>query len=159
VARRGAEELEALVATLDGQGAGGINPDAEHLRALVRANRDGPLQFVNLLAYYDVARYPEGHELAGSGLTGAEAYALYGAVAMDHVARRGGRLTLYNEVAQTLIGDTEWHQVAIMEYPRTEAFVDMILDPEYEAGLVHRDAGLAETLVLVSRALLPPDAP
>ncbi len=158
MARR-AEDLETLVARLGEQGSGGINPDAEQLRALVDEDRDGPLQFVNLLAYHDVARYPEGHELAASGLSGAEAYGLYGAVAMDHVARRGGRLTLYNEVAQTLIGDTEWHQIAIMEYPRTEAFVDMILDPEYEAGLVHRDAGLAATLVLVSKALLPPDGP
>ena len=156
MARR-AQDLETLVARLGEQGTGGINPHAEQLRALVGANHDGPLQFLNLLAFHDVARYPGGHELAGSGLSGAEAYGLYGAVAMDHVARRGGRLTLYNEVAQTLIGDTEWHQIAIMEYPRTEAFVDMILDPEYEAALVHRDAGLSATLVLVSKPLLPPD--
>ena len=30
----------------------------------------------------------------------------------------------------------------------------MIRDPEYQAGLVHRDAGLAETAILVSRSLL-----
>ncbi len=159
MAHRSPEQLEALVARLAEHGSGGINPDAEQLRALVVADRDGPLQFVNLLAYHDVAKYPKGHELAESGLSGAEAYALYGAVAMDHVARRGGRLTLYNEVAQTLIGGTAWHQVAVMEYPRTEAFVDMILDPDYGAGLVHRDAGLATTLVLVSKPLLPPGGP
>jgi len=159
VAHRSPEQLEALVARLAEHGSGGINPDAEQLRALVVADRDGPLQFVNLLAYHDVAKYPKGHELAEGGLSGAEAYALYGAVAMDHVARRGGRLTLYNEVAQTLIGGTAWHQVAVMEYPRTEAFVDMILDPDYGAGLVHRDAGLATTLVLVSKPLLPPGGP
>ena len=159
MAHRSPEQLKALVARLAEHGSGGINPDAEQLRALVVADRDGPLQFVNLLAYHDVAKYPKGHELAESGLSGAEAYALYGAVAMDHVARRGGRLTLYNEVAQTLIGGTAWHQVAVMEYPRTEAFVDMILDPDYGAGLVHRDAGLATTLVLVSKPLLPPGGP
>ena len=30
----------------------------------------------------------------------------------------------------------------------------MIRDPDYQAGLVHRDAGLATTAILVSRPLL-----
>lgn len=70
--------------------------------------------------------------------------------------RRGGELTLYNDVHQVLIGQTgRWDQVAVMQYPDTAAFVDMIRDPDYQAGLVHRDAGLAETVILVSRSLLP----
>ncbi len=32
--------------------------------------------------------------------------------------------------------------------------MDMIRDPAYQAALVHRDAGLEETAVLVSRSLL-----
>ena len=98
---------------------------------------------------------PEGHELANAGLSGAEAYGRYGAVALDHVVRRGGTLTLYNDVLQVLIGQTgPWDQIAVMQYPGTDAFVDMIRDPGYQAGLVHRDAGLAETAILVSRSLL-----
>ena len=154
---RNQEEIEALLQELGTHGPGGLNPDAEQLRALVAADHAGPLQFLNLLAYHDMARYPDGHELAGSGLTGAEAYGRYGTMALDHVARRGGRLTLYNDVKQVLIGvGASWHQVAIMEYPDTDAFVDMVCDPEYQAGLVHRDAGLADTVVLVTRPLLPP---
>jgi hypothetical protein len=34
----------------------------------------------------------------------------------------------------------------------------MILDPDYVAGLVHREAGLANTVVMVTRSLLPPPA-
>jgi uncharacterized protein (DUF1330 family) len=156
VTRRTAAELDALLADLGRHGLGGLNPDAEQLRELVATDREGPLQFLNLLGYHQVARYPEGHELDGSGLSGAEAYGLYGVVALDHVTRRGGRLTLYNDVEQVVIGDgTGWDQVAIMEYPDTDAFVDMISDPEYQTGLVHRDAGLARTMVLVTRSLLP----
>jgi uncharacterized protein (DUF1330 family) len=155
--RTGAE-IEALVAQLASHG-GGLNPDAEQLRALATANRDGPLQFVNLLAYHDHARYPDGHELATSGLSGAGAYGHYGLIALDHVRRRGGRLALYNDVAQVVIGpDGGWDQVAIMEYPDTDAFLDMIVDPDYLTGLVHRDAGLRDTMVLVTRSLLPPPA-
>jgi uncharacterized protein (DUF1330 family) len=110
---------------------------------------------VNLLSYYPEAHYPEGHELAGAGLTGAEAYGRYGAVALEHVVRRGGALTLYNDVLQVLIGQTgPWDQIAVMQYPGTDAFIDMIRDPDYQTGLVHREAGLAETAILVSRALL-----
>ena len=125
------------------------------MRALLATDGTRPLQFVNLLAYHHQAVYPADHELAASGLSGADAYALYGLVALEHVTRRRGRLTLYNDVLHTLIGpDQSWDQVAVMEYPDTEAFLDMIVDPDYVAALVHRDAGLAETVVMVTRSLL-----
>ena len=122
---------------------------------MLESGEEGPLQFVNLLSYRETAQYPDGHELAGAGLTGAEAYGRYGAIALDHVVRRGGVLTLYNDVLHVLIGRSgPWDQIAVMQYPETAAFIDMIGDPDYQAGLVHRDAGLAETAILVSRSLL-----
>ena len=149
------EDVAVLLSELGSHGFGGINPDAGQLRTLLASGEDGPLQFVNLLSYHPDARYPEGHELAGAGLSGAEAYGRYGAVALDHVVRRGGTFILYNDVLQVLIGQTgPWDQIAIMQYPGIDAFVNMIRDPDYQAGLVHRDAGLAETAILVSRPLL-----
>jgi uncharacterized protein (DUF1330 family) len=149
------EDITALLAELGSHGMGGINPDAQQLRTLLSSDADGPLQFVNLLSYRVEAQYPEGHELAGAGLSGAEAYGRYGARALDHVVRRGGVLTLYNDVLQVLIGQTvPWDQIAVMQYPGTETFVDMIRDPDYQVGLVDRDAGLAQTAILVSRPLL-----
>ena len=155
MAQWSAEEEATLVRELGGHGSGGINPSEDQLRTLLSSGEEGPLQFVNLLSYHALARYPEGHELAGAGLTGAEAYGRYGAVALDHVVRRGGTLILYDDVLQVLIGPAApWDQIAIMEYPGTAAFIDMIGDPDYQAALVHRDAGLAETSILVSRSLI-----
>lgn len=149
------DDITTLIAELAPHGLGGINPGEMQLRALLGGLEDGPLQFVNLLAYHAVAAYPEGHELAGAGLSGAEAYGRYGVVALDHVARRGGVLTLYNDVVHVLIGRAgAWDQVAVVQYPHVDAFVDMLRDPDYQSALVHRDAGLAETGVLVSRSLL-----
>ena len=149
-------EVEAIVAELAAHGLGGVDPTAAQLRALLVADRAGPLHFVNLLAYHERAQYPHGHEMVSRGLTGEQAYALYGAVALRHVTQRGGRLVTWNAVEQAIIGsDAAWHHVATMEYPSTDAFLDMVRDPEYQAGLVHRDAGLARTLVLVTRPLLP----
>jgi uncharacterized protein (DUF1330 family) len=154
MSERNEERVAALLRELGSHGLGGINPDEQQLRALLASDEAGPLQFVNLLAYYAEARYPEGHELADAGLSGAEAYGRYGAVALDHVARRGGTLILYNDVLQVLIGQSgPWDQIAIMQYPEIDTFVDMIRDPDYQAALVHRDAGLAATAILISRAL------
>jgi uncharacterized protein (DUF1330 family) len=155
--KRSAGEIDAVLRELARHGLGGLSPTLEQLRSLLEADRDGPLQFVNLLAYHESARYPAGHELAGRGGSGAEAYARYGAVALRHVTQRGGRLALMNAVEQTIIGPEEgWHQVAIMQYPNTAAFIDMLRDPDYGAALVHRDAGLAKTVVLVTRPLRTP---
>jgi uncharacterized protein (DUF1330 family) len=149
------DAVTALLGELGAHGFGGINPDEQQLQALLSSSVAGPLQFVNLLSYRPRAEYPEGHELTGSGLSGAEAYGRYGAVALDHVVRRGGTLTLYNDVLQVLIGQTgPWDQIAVMQYPEIDTFVDMIRDPDYQTGLVHRDAGLATTAILVSRPLL-----
>ena len=113
------EDVAALVGELGSHGSGGINPDEDQLRALLASDEDGPLQFVNLLSYRAAARYPEGHELADAGLTGAEAYGRYGVVALDHVVRRGGALILYNDVLQVLIGQTgPWDQIADHAVPR-----------------------------------------
>jgi uncharacterized protein (DUF1330 family) len=155
---RSEEELAALLAHLGDHGPGGINPDRNQLRVLLATDTNRPLQFVNLLDYRDLAAYPAHHELATSGLSGADAYALYGLVALEQVTRRGGRLILYNDVIHTLIGpDQSWDQVAIMEYADTNSFLDMIVDPDYAAALVHRDAGLADTVVMVTRSLLGDD--
>ena len=153
---RSSADVDRALARLATHGFGGHNPTEAQLRELVAADRSGPLHFVNLLAYRERAAYPAGHELAARGLSGAEAYQRYGAVAVRHVVQRGGRLVALNDVAQTVIGgDDGWSQVAIMEYPDTEAFLDMLADPDYASALVHRDAGLARTSVLVTRPLLP----
>jgi uncharacterized protein (DUF1330 family) len=155
MSHRSEEDVANLLRELGSHGFGGINPDEQQLRTLLASDEAGPLQFVNLLSYYAEARYPEGHELAEAGSTGAEAYGRYGVVALDQVVRRGGTFTLYNDVLQVLIGQTgPWDQIAIMQYPEIDTFVDMIRDPDYQAGLVHRDAGLATTAILVSRPLL-----
>ncbi len=148
-------DVAALLRDLRTHGFGGINPDEDQMRGLLESDGDGPLQFVNLLSYREVASYPDGHELSGAGLSGAEAYGRYGAIALEHVLRRGGSLVLFNDVLHVLIGPSApWDQIAIMEYPGKDAFIDMIRDPDYQAGLLHRDAGLAETTILVSRSLL-----
>lgn len=151
-----ADGMETLLRQLGARGAGGINPEESQLVALIEAGYQGPLQFVNLLAFRERAIYPAGHELAGAGLSGVDAYGRYGEIALEQVGRRGGTLILYNEVHQALIGQMRpWDQILVIEFPGTNAFVDMIRDRDYLASLVHRDAGLAEVVILITQSLLP----
>ncbi len=157
--KRASSEVDALLKELAGHGPGDLNPRLEQLRELIAADRNGPLQLVNLLTYRETARYPAQHELAARNLTGAAAYGLYGAVALAHVTKRGGRLVAWNDLVQSLVGESDgWQQIAIMQYPNTQAFIDMLRDPDYQAALVHREAGLAKTAIWVTRPLLPTSA-
>lgn len=153
---RDPETIEALVKAYAVRATNPLEPSADQLRALLRLEASGPLQFLNCLAYHDLARYPADHALAASGKSGADAYALYGVVAARHVTARGGRFVVLNQVLTQLIGSpSPWHQIVLVEYPAVEAFLDMVGDPDYRQALVHRDAGLARTELHVTRALLP----
>lgn len=130
-------------------------PNAQQLRALVEGEQKGPFHFLNLLAFKDKAEYPIDHTLAAEELTGSEAYDKYGAVAFEQVVKRGGRLMTLATVEKQLIGsDKHWDRIATMEYQHIDAFIDMIVDPEYRAALPHRDAGLKATEVIVTRPVI-----
>ena len=152
---RSESEIEAIVRELADERASPLEPTAAQLRELFSIDPAGPLQFLNLLAYYAEARYPVDHPLAATDSTGAAAYARYGEVAVRHVTARGGTLVLLNQVVAQVIGaPAAWHQIAIMQYPHVDAFIDMVRDRDYRAALVHRDAGLARTQVHATRPLL-----
>ena len=63
---------------------------------------------------------------------------------------RGGRLMQSNKVKLSMGGD-DWDSVATMEYQKIGAFFEMLADPAYQAALVHRDAGLEATKILITR--------
>ena len=152
------QDVDELLAVLAQHGHSGIDPTEDQLRQLLSGEQEGPFHFVNLLRFSDTASYPEGHELSGEAVSGAEAYDRYGAVAFAQVTQRGGRLMTLNTVQQQIIGkEAGWHRVATMEYQSISAFVEMLLDPDYQAALVHRNAGLAATEVIATRPLI--DAP
>ena len=149
------EEISSIIEKLANHLKGTNDTSEEQLKGLLDGDLDGPFHFVNLLTFRDQAAYPAGHDLADQPATGVEAYDRYGAVALEHVTRRGGRLVTLNDVERTLIGSTPaWHRVATMEYANVGAFIEMVIDPDYQAALIHRDAGLQTTEVFVTRPLI-----
>ena len=72
---------------------GHIDPTRAQFDAFKALDRDEPCEMLNLVRLRDIAQYPQGHEQAGSPLTGAEAYRLYGKHSGPILARVGGRLS------------------------------------------------------------------
>lgn len=149
------QEKELAIQQILDLSHGATDPSEDQIRNLLSGDLEGPFHFVNLLAFKQFADYPSGHELSSHQLSGAEAYDKYGAVALEHVTKRGGRLVTLNNVEKQVIGASrEWHRIATMEYQNIKAFIDMLLDPEYQAALVHRESGLEATEVFVTRPLI-----
>lgn len=126
-----------------------LMPSATAISTLLSRPSGYAPAMVNFLRYHPSAKYARG----GSGRA---AYRRYGAVAMRTVYRTGGHLLFYGVVEQivrdAMGGPTPglWDDVAAMRYPNPRAILSMEHAPDYRAALVHRDAGLAQTVVIAS---------
>jgi uncharacterized protein (DUF1330 family) len=126
-----------------------LEPEAEQVRRLVNSSDPGPIVMVNLLRFK-----PEADGI-DSGLSGAEAYALYAEGVAPHLERVGGRLLEALDCQEGVIGpaEPEWDLVAIVSYPSREAFLAMTADPAYLEVHRHRVAALADSRLILSRSL------
>ena len=160
-------DIEATLAALEPHYGGlQIEPTMAQLREMLSHPRfyDQPLAMVNFLKYYETAQYSTTNstDSADSAESGRAAYDRYSENTMPHVYARGGRLLYAAKPEQVIIGDESsesWDTVAIMEYPSRAAFFDMLLDPNYIAGIRHRDAGLKRTKVFASKTFYEPSNP
>lgn len=118
-----------------------IPTDPERLKQMTEPGPDGPIYMVNLLKFKDKAEYEDGRE---TDLTGREAYGLYGQEVAKLLPKFGGKLIFVGDVTFLALGEIEelWDEVAIVQYPKRSAIVEMSLSPEWQAISVHRAAGL-----------------
>ncbi len=132
-----------------------VDPTQEQLAALAElAAGDGggeELVMLNLNRYRERAAYaapPPGGEPAD--VTGREAYARYGAVALATLGRLGAEIVWHAPATLTVVGgeDDAWDDVIAVRYPSAQAFLDLALDPEIGVALAHRTAGLERATIL-----------
>jgi uncharacterized protein (DUF1330 family) len=129
-----------------------IEPTEAQFARLAASEDEGPVWMVNLVRFKERA---DGIH-ADEGITGAEAYARYGAAVQPHLARVGGRIVLAAEPNESMIGpeEGEWDAVFVAEYPSRKAFLQMTSDPDYLAIHAHRAAGLADSRLIACRPLM-----
>lgn len=129
---------------------GYVDPERAQFDAFKALDRDQPVEMLNLVRFRDKAAYPDGHELADAGLTGAQAYGRYGTGAAPIVDRIGASILWRGEPQAVLIGpqDEVWDMIFIARYPSAHAFLEMISDAEYQRAVIHRQAAVATSRLI-----------
>lgn len=133
-----------------------IYPTFDRLMALVQDPTPGPIAMVNLLKFHDQAQYKDGRS---EQVSGREAYMRYIAEMGPIVEANGGRFLFSGDVKSLIIGDVDemWDAVGIAEYPSRADFHRIATSPEVQAIGVHREAGLAgQLLILTIGEVMPP---
>lgn len=126
-----------------------VYPSAERLQALLSDTSTGPVTMLNLLKFRDKAVYKDGRPGA---IAGVAAYMRYATEMRKIVERAGGRFLFSGRVSGLVVGDVEelWDVVAIVEYPSRAEFQRLVTSPEVQAIGIHREAGLAGQLLIVT---------
>ncbi len=133
-----------------------VYPTFEQIVPLAQDPTPGPIAMVNLLKFRDRAQYRDGRP---DDISGREAYMRYIAEMVPIVTAAGGRILFSGDVKQLVIGETEelWDAVGIAEYPSRAEFHRIATSPEVQAIGVHREAGLAgQLLILTVDQAFPP---
>ena len=130
-----------------------VHHSDEQWASLALQDDDGPAYMINLFKFKEKAEYPDGRE---SNLSGIEAYQLYGAETGKQITAIGGKVVHSSVIVDMVVGEVEdlWDAVAIVEYPSVRQFMEMVDSDEWKEHSIHREAGLAGQLNILS--LTPP---
>ena len=108
-----------------------IEPTQAQITAIMSAETEGPIHMVNLLKF--------------DGDPGRASYGRYAAGVLTHLARVGAAVLFRGQSHLTVIGDDAWDEVIIVESPSRQAFIDMIMHPDYLKLSEYRTAGLTDS--------------
>lgn len=138
---------------------GQIDKDYAIRLATTPPDDDGPIWMVNLMRYRERADYADGRQTT---LTGREADDLYAPI--GPLTAIGAEPVFVGDVDTQFLNDTpKWDRVGIVKYPSRRAFIEMQQRPDFQALHEHKDAGMAETIVIGCLPMpvpeLPADAP
>ena len=127
-----------------------IEPTPAQLQRLAGSMEDGPVVMLNLIRFKQRA---DGID-AEDQITGAEAYARYGAAVAEFLANIGARVLFAAQAQESVVGpdQPEWDMVIAVEYPSRQAFLEMTSDPGYLRIHAHRAAALADARLIACRS-------
>ena len=134
---------------------GTVDHDYGLTLATTSPDHDGPVWMVNLMKYREVADYSDGRE---SAISGREADDLY--TPLESLSGVGAQIVFAGEVDQQLLGDAPlWDRVGVVKYPTRRAFIEMQSRPDFQRQHAHKDAGMAETIVIGCQPFEVPEWP
>ena len=125
----------------------GNAPGAAAWRRLMERDPDRPVTVINFFKLRDVADYPEGTGLGGSG---QEAFDRYASVSVPSMQSTGGEFLFVGPVEGGFMGATEdWDIAAIGRYPNTRALLSLFEIDAYRDCFIHRKAACARQQVMI----------
>ena len=101
--------------------------DLLNVKGLEQVDSEGPVVMVNLMRFRK-------RSLDGDG-SGWDAYLRYSALTVPMIKARGGTLIWTGEANAVALGAQEgnrWDYVALVYYPSSAAFIDMMTSADYE---------------------------
>ena len=128
-----------------------IDPDRQALKQAAQlAHGKGPICMLNLLRFAEQARYPA--DSSHPPCSGREAYQRYARHALKAIAAAGGSIEWAGDGLACVIApaDEHWDEIFIVRYPSIEAFMGMIMAPDYQAQTEHRTAALTDARLVLS---------
>jgi uncharacterized protein (DUF1330 family) len=130
---------------------GSVHPSEAAMSLMAAANPDEPVVMLNLLRYRAVALPGFGVD----GLSGREAYGVYGRAFAELHPRFGGEPFWMGRGLNAVIGEEEWDIIVLVRYPTRRQFVAMLNDPDYQRIAPIRAAALADSRLIESSQLVP----
>ncbi len=108
----------------------------EQIAELMKYPKDTPIVMTNIIKFK--TRTDKGDE------TGQEAYMRYFKNVQPFIQKAEAKLIWKGTVASTVIGDSkdQPHMILIVEYPSTDHFLQMAMNPEYQKIAVDRTIAL-----------------
>ena len=128
-----------------------VHVDAEALEAMAGGDPEEPVVMLNLLRYRDRAQLGHGVD----GLSGRDAYGVYGKRFAELHPRFGGEPLWMGRALRSIIGGEDWDVVMLVRYPTRRQFVEMLKDPYYQAIAPIRAAALADSRLVERTQLIP----
>eukprot|EP00439_Symbiodinium_sp_Y106_P089539 s1_g2075.t1 len=130
---------------------GQVHKNEDAFASMASSDLDEPVVMLNLLRYRDMAEDGAGVD----GMTGQEAYGVYGQAFAKLHPRFGGEPIWMGRALNSIVGDEDWDVVILVHYPARRQFVEMLQDPDYLAIAPIRAAALADSRLVEMTQLLP----
>jgi len=116
-----------------------VDPTPETVQTFIAEDDGEPIVMLNLLAYK-----PDG---------GQARYGEYAALTVPHMARVKAELLYFGDAITPLVPNdgVQWDAVVLVKYPSRSAFLEMVMDPEYQKITHIRTEALAEAVLQPTR--------
>jgi uncharacterized protein (DUF1330 family) len=121
--------------------------DLLNVKGLQELDPSAPVVMVNLMRFRE-------RSLDGEG-SGWAAYLRYSALTVPMIKARGGTLLWTGDAKAVALGrqdGNQWDYLALVYYPSTAAFIDMMTSEDYEQRCdPHRTNGCAEHVIIATK--------